>query len=214
MKSKAIRIWVYLLGILPLIVLGCVYSHLPQEVPLHWNFDGSVDYGNKVQLWILFSLGLIFAVMFDVLPKIDPKRENFKRFGKQYDVFVIFMSLFLMTIEGITLVESFRPNTIRVDQAVIILVGVLFIVTGNMLPKIKPNFSMGIKTPWTISDPDVWNKTHRLGGRLMFIEGILCALCGLFASNLISMIVIIAGAIVITVIPLVMSYVWYRNKVE
>ena len=211
MKNKVIRVWVYVLGVLPLAVLACIYNRLPQEVPMHWNVDGSIDYSTKGQLWFVFALGLIFAVMFDILPKIDPRKENYARFGKYYDFFCVMMNVFLIIIEGITLIECFRPHTIPVGKVVMVLLSVVFLITGNIMPKMKTNFYMGIKTPWTLSNPDVWNKTHRLGGRMMFIVGFLGVISGLFTSGWISMIVMIVGVICITIIPLVMSYIWYKG---
>jgi len=211
MKNKVIRIWTYVLGILPLIVLGCLYTRLPEQVPMNWGFNGTVTYGNKVQLWIVFSLGIIMAVMFDVLPKIDPKRANYKRFGKYYDLFALTMIIFLMIMQGVVLVESFKPNTVQVGQLVAIVVGVLFMITGNIMPKIKTNFYMGIRTPWTLSNTDVWNKTHRLGGRLMFLVGALTIICSVFLNSSVTFIIMMVGVVCMATITLVMSYIWYRR---
>lgn len=211
MKSKSIKITTYILSILPLVVLGCLYTYLPQQVPMHWDLKGVVTYENKVQLWLVFSLGIIMTVLFNVLPKIDPKKANYKKFGKYYDLFALTMIVFINIVEGIILIESFKPHTIQVGQVMCILVGILFVILGNLMPKIKTNFYMGIKTPWTLSDSDVWNKTHRLGGRMMFLLGILNIICGMFCDLWIAFSVIMIGALCVTIIPLVMSYIWYKG---
>lgn len=210
MKNKVMRSLVYVLGILPLVVLAFVYNRLPQEVPIHWGFNGEVEYGAKYNMWMLFGMGLIFAIMFDVLPKIDPKKDNYARFGKYYDIFCVTMNGFLVLVSGMTLVECFWPNTVPVSKVIIVLVSALLAVIGNMMPKIKTNYYMGIKTPWTLSNSDVWNKTHRLGGRLMFIGGVLGVIAGLFTSEMIAFVVLMVGVVCMTVIPLVMSYIWYK----
>lgn len=211
MKNKACRIAAYILGILPIVVLGILYSKLPARVPVHWSLDGTVDYGDKVQLWLFFGLTILLIVMMDFLPKIDPKRGNYERFGKYYDLFVIAMVLFMDIMCSIQLVESFMPGTVNIERVVISLVGCLFIVTGNILPKTKTNFYMGIKTPWTLSHPDVWNKTHRLGGRIMFVVGIMLVVAGILLKPQIAVALIIVGSIIIGVVPMVMSFVWYRR---
>lgn len=211
MKNKVIRVLAYILGVIPLLVLGGVYTRLPEEVPVHWGFNGNVEYGAKNQLWLLFALGLIFAIMFDFLPKIDPKRENYQKFGKYYDLFAIAMIIFLDIVEAIVLIECFVPNTIPVGKVIITLISIIFMITGNLMPKVKTNFYMGIKTPWTLSNSDVWNKTHRLGGRIMFIVGVVSILSGLFMPEMISLIVLLVGVACIALIPLIMSYVWYRQ---
>ena len=73
---------------------------------------------------------------------------------------------------GIALVEAFRPGTVSMGRVVSALVGLLFLFLGNLMGKVKPNFFMGIRNPWTLSDPDVWNRTHRLGGGLFFLAGL------------------------------------------
>lgn len=211
MKNKACRIATYILSILPIIALCLLYGKLPAQVPVHWNLDGTIEYGDKMQLWLFFGLAIILIVMMDFLPKIDPKRENYKRFGKYYDLFAIVIAVFMNIMCSIQLIETFRPGAVDVGRVVTCLVGCLFIVTGNILPKIKTNFYMGIKTPWTLSHPDVWNKTQRLSGRIMFAVGIVLVFAGIFFQPQIAMVLIIVGAIILTVISTVMSFVWYRR---
>lgn len=214
MKNKVVRIWAYVLGIVPLIVLACLYTRLPEQVPMHWGLDGTVSYESKNQLWIVFTLGIIMAILFDVLPKIDPKKKNYQKFGKYYDLFAIAMILFMDCIGAIVIVESLWPKTIQVGRLVVILIGILFILMGNLMPKVKTNYYMGIKTPWTLSNPDVWNKTHRLAGKMMFLFGFLNVLAGFLISESGAFIVVIGGAICMTGVPLIMSYIWYRKLEE
>ena len=211
MKNNKIRIWTYILGIIPIVVLAFLYTHLPNQVPMHWGVDGVVDYNEKWQLWMLFSMGLLMAVLFDILPKIDPKKKNYEKFGKYYDLFAIGMVIFMGIMDIIVIIESFYPNSIPVGRIVVILVGILFILLGNIMPKVKTNFYMGIRTPWTISNVDVWNRVHRLGGKMMFVMGILVMASGFWMNDRITMGIIIAGAACITIVPLVMSYIWYRK---
>lgn len=211
MKNKNYKILAYVLGIIPVIVLAFVYSKLPDQVPTHWDIDGTVTFSDKWQIWMLASMGLIFAILFDVLPKIDPRKESYKRFNKYYDGFCLVMIGFMDIMYGIILSESFVPGRISVSKVVMILIGGLFIFLGNIMPKIKSNFYMGIKTPWTLSNVDVWNKTHRLGGKLMFGVGIMMVICGFWIEGQVIFWIMMAGIIVATLVPTVMSYIWYKR---
>lgn len=211
MKNKNTRIWAYIFGIIPIIVLACVYTHLPEQVPMHWGINGEVEYSAKWQVWMPFSLGVILAILFDVLPKIDPKRKNYEKFGQYYDLFVIVMLVFLMIMDGIILLESFLPGTISVGKVVFILIGILFAILGNIMPKIKTNFYMGIRTPWALTNSDVWNKTQRLAGKMMFVVGLISIVSGMLLSEFVCFVIMMISVACMTIVPLVMSYVWYRK---
>lgn len=212
MKNKTYKGLAYVLGIIPIIVLALLYSKVPNQVPTHWDIDGTVTYSGKGTLWILASMGLILAVLFNIMPKIDPRKKNYEKFGKYYDGFCVGMIVFMDIMYAVVLAESFLPGSIAVGKVVMILTGLLFILMGNMLPKIKNNFYMGIRTPWTLSSADVWNKTHRLGGKLMFATGIIIFLSVFVVKVQVAYWILMGGIIISSGIPVVMSYVWYRNE--
>lgn len=212
MKSKKMRILVYVLAIIPVIALALLYGRLPEQIPTHWNLDGSVTYSGKETAWMLVLMAPVFSVLFDVLPHIDPRKSNYGRFGKYYDGFCVFMVLFFLVINGITLSEAMYPGKISVSTAVMLMVSVMFIFLGNMMPKIKSNFYFGIKTPWTLSDEDVWNKSQRLSGHLFFWGGLVMLLSTFLLSDYALFAVVMVFVVVTVVVPLVMSYVWYRKK--
>jgi uncharacterized membrane protein len=81
-----------------------------------------------------------------------------------------------------------------------------------MLPKVKSNFYIGIRTSWTLSDSDIWNRTNRLGGFLFFIMGLVLILCGLLCSTKLSFAVLMVGAFIVSLVPTVASYLWWREK--
>ena len=90
--------------------------------------------------------------------------------------------------------------------------GLLFLFLGNMLGKIKPNFFFGVRTPWTISDPDVWNKTHRLAGMLWFWSGLLFLVAALLLPEAAMFLLLMACILITTLVMIVMSYIWFRKK--
>lgn len=199
------------MALLPLVLVALCYERLPERIPMQWDLNGGVRYDAKWQLWIVSALSPFFAVLFRVLPQIDPKKTNYRKFAAPYRVFQWFMLVFLAVVVGMVLLESFRPGTVDVGVTVTILVALLFMGLGNMMPKFRRNFFCGIKTPWTLSSDSVWTRTHRLGGRLLFATGVLLLPSVLLPATprFVAMMLLLAAA---TLIPAVMSYFWYRKE--
>ena len=140
-----------------------------------------------------------------------PLRHVWK-FEKVYQSFQLFMQIFMLLMVGIIVTESLRPGTVQVSTMVTALCAVLFMMIGNMMPKFRQNFFCGFKTPWALSDEIVWNKTHRLGGRLMFGAGILGLIGAFVPDEKVKMMMLLAPVTAASVIPVVMSYVWFRKR--
>ena len=203
----------WLLALLPFLLVAAVYSRLPDQVPMHWGFDGEINrYGSKNELWLMAALGPLFALLFQFLPRLDPRKRHYEKFQKYYDAFGVVITAFVAVMIGIVLAETLRPGTVSMGRVVSALVGLLFLFLGNLMGKVKPNFFMGIRTPWTISDPDVWNRTHRLGGALFFLAGLATAVSALLLPEQVTFWVLMAGAAAAALVPIVMSYLWYRKK--
>ena len=206
------QVAITLVSLLPILLVAAVYGKLPGQIPTNWGFDGHISYGGKSQLWIIAGMAPFFAVLFYILPDIDPKKHNYRKFEKVYQSFQLFMQIFMLLMVGIIVTESLWPGTVQVSTMVTALCAVLFMMIGNMMPKFRQNFFCGFKTPWALSDEIVWNKTHRLGGRLMFGAGIL-GLIGAFVPNeKVKMMMLLAPVTAASVIPVVMSYVWFRKR--
>ena len=213
MKSKKCIAAMWLLALLPLLLMAVFYARLPDRVPMHWGFDGEIDrYGSKNELWLIGALGPLFALLFQFLPRLDPKKRNYEKFHTCYEAFALVLVAFITVMMGVALLESFRPGTVFVGRVVSALVGSLFVFIGNLMGKVKPNFFLGIRTPWTLSDPDVWNRTHRLGGGLFFLAGLATVASAFLLPEQVTFWVLMAGVLAAALIPAVMSYVWYRRK--
>lgn len=156
------------------------YAHFPDRVVTHWNIEGQADGWSGKGFAAFFFPGLLSGIylLFLVLPMFDPKKDRYAEFTRVYNVFrnlilgIMVLIYFVASISNL----GFYLN---VGAWVPSLIGLLFIVLGNYMGKIKPNWFIGIRTPWTMSSESVWSKTHRFGGKTFMISGVLIALSGL-----------------------------------
>jgi len=213
-KNNLLRLSPYILGLILLSFLVgiALYDHLPDKIPMHWNLKGEVDsYGSK--FYGTFSLPfftLITYLILIALPKIDPKRENYAQFAHVYNIFTALMVLFLLSLYGVVLLASFgyQPN---VGVIVRIGLGLLFIVMGIYLPKIKHNYFIGIRTPWTLASEEVWIKTHKVGGILFVSAGVLIILSILF-DDVVGFFITMFSIFLFAAVSTVYSYLVYRKS--
>lgn len=212
MKNRKFRITVYLLAAFNLLSMAVLYPFLPEQIPMNWGIDGSVDYSDKYQIFLMCGMAVLFAVLFDILPKIDPRKKNYQKFGSYYDGFCVLMQVFMLAMNGIILTETFRPGTVSVPTITLTIIGILFLFIGNIMPKIKSNFYMGIKTPWSLSSEEVWRKTHRLGGKCFFLAGIVMIVCSFLPFRELAFWGSFAVIMIACLIPGIMSYVWWKQE--
>lgn len=212
MTNKRFWILIWVLALLPAVITAVLYARLPAMIPTHWNIDGSVTYGSKTTILMLAGMSPAMALLFWVLPKIDPRKKNYEKFRGYYDGFILVLMLFLLMMDGVVLSESLWPGHISVGRVVNMAVGLLFIFLGNLMPKVKNNFFMGVRTPWTLSDPDVWNRTNRLGGKLFFWFGLVITLGSLFLPETALFAIMMLGVLTVSAVPITMSFLWYRKK--
>ena len=213
MKSRRNIALMWVVSLVPLMILTVIYGKMPETVPTSFGFDGTINaYGPKSTLWMLAGMGPLLALLFQFMPKIDPRKRNYEKFQKYYDSFAIFMELFLLGTSCLMFTEILRPGTVSIGRAVTVLVCLLLILMGNMMGKIKHNYFFGIKTPWTLADPDVWNRTHRAGGRMWFLIGVVLLPCCLLLPERVFFIILMAGILGSTAVLLVLSYLWYRQR--
>ena len=213
MKRKGSILAMWLLALLPLVLVAVFYSRLPDQVPMHWGFDGEINrYGSKNELWLTGALGPLFALLFQFLPRLDPRKRSYEKFQKYYEATALVLTAFIAVIMGVTLAEILRPGTLSLGRVISALVGLLFLFLGNLMGKVKSNFFLGIRNPWTLSDPDVWNRAHRLGGGLFFLAGLATAASAVLLPERAVFWVVLGGALAAALVPIAMSYLWYRKK--
>lgn len=211
MKDKRLRMINYGIAFVMLIVVAFLYPKLPDQIPTQWQFNGSVNYGSKSNIWMIAGMLVLFAFMYDYLPYIDPRRRNYLKFGKIYDLVCTGLQIFLAITTGIILSESFYPGRIATVKVIFSLLALLFILIGNYMPKIQSNFYMGIKNPWTLSSDEVWRKTHRFAGKLYVGSGVITLISAFLLPAEVAGGILLALILGSTGIVYLASYLWWRK---
>lgn len=198
--------------LLPFLYLAYIWNQLPESVPLHWNFKGEIDrYGDKIELLLIpILLPLLVYGIFLVVPKIDPKKKLHKM-GNKFQSLKVLLTTF-MSILAIYILYSAKNPTFTNPNHLLILIGILYIILGNYFKTIKANYFIGIRTPWTLESESVWKETHQLGGKLWFIGGILVVLAGFILEEQPNLIVFLIITGIITIVPVVYSYLLFRKN--
>lgn len=192
-------------------VATIIYPLLPEKVASHWNAAGDVN-GYMSRFWGAYLLPVILTVMlvlFFIIPRIDPKKENIAAFRTYFDRFIILMMVFMAYIYGLTIAWNlgYQFELIRLFSPAIAL---LFYYAGVLTEHAEMNWFIGIRTPWTLSSPTVWTKTNQLGGKLFKASGIF-ALGGLLFPSL-AIWLILVPAMATAVWSILYSYIEYQKE--
>lgn len=191
---------------------AAAWPRLPDQVPVHWNLQGEVDrYGSRLE-GALFLPVLMLAVwgMMRILPKLDPKRANYPRMQATYEL-VITLSLAGMLAMHLVIVAVSLGYPVPIDTVIPVVVGVMLIAIGNVLPRAKPNWWFGVRTPWTLSNERVWVRTHRVAGYSLALAGVALVVAA-FASAPWARILMVAGVAIGALVPVVYSYFAWRKE--
>lgn len=183
----------------------CFYPSLPETIPTHWNFEGTVDgWGPQYTVLILALLPAFVMLMLRFLPSMDPKEKNYATFSKLYNGFAIGITVFLCCISWLPELSLFGLLPDGSQLLGIILNGVLgisFIALGNYMPRIKQNYFFGCRTPWGLADEHNWNRTNRMGGIVFVVMGIVLlasipffGLLGSFGAGVLILVAALGGS--------------------
>lgn len=210
MNIKKSSLLLLSLILLSFIATCLVYPKLPAEVAIHFNFEGIAD--NFAGKWIVFVLALLplfFLGLFFIIPKLDPRQEAYQKHHQVYTIVIFSTTLLFIIIHWITLFIALGV-AIPVEHIMPILVGILFIIIGNFLPRVRSNYTLGIRTPWALEDANNWKKTQRAGGYCFILAGSLIILESLFLRPLTFLFWL--SLVIAIVVPYMTSYLDYRKK--
>jgi uncharacterized membrane protein len=204
-------LWALIL--LPYVYLAIIWNKLPEQVPTHFNVAGNVDHWSDktILLFLPGALGIGMYLLMLIIPFLDPKKKIQQMGDKYYTL--RFMLTFFFSLFATYLVYISYTGNLKNPNMLVALVGALFAILGNYFQTVRPNYFIGIRTPWTLENEDIWKKTHRLGGRLWMAGGILIAILSFMISNNLALAVTLGVLLSIMVlIPVVFSYTEFQKE--
>lgn len=164
-----------LLALLMLVATALAWERVPERIPTHWNAAGEPDaFGSRLTLLVLPISAFALWLTFVVLARAGPRRENVERVQETWWLIANVALLLLAALHGSILAVSLGA-AFDVTRFALLVTGLGLAVIGNYLPRLRPNWWMGIRTPWTLESDEVWRETHRVGGRLMLVAGLVGA---------------------------------------
>lgn len=213
MASRGHVVYRALLVLAMVLASALLWARLPDSMPVHWGLDGRPDgWGGRFQgAALLPCVALFLWGLAEALPRIDPRRENFAKMRGAYDV-TISATLTMLALLHAAILATALGHAVPIGRLVPAAVGVLFITLGNLLPRARPNWWFGIRTPWTLSNDRVWARTHRVGGYFMVAAGLALLVAALALPPAWSMAVILASALVAGLGSMVYSYLLWRRE--
>jgi uncharacterized membrane protein len=182
-----------------------LFNRLPDPMPSHWNAAGQVD-GYMSKFWGVFMMPLMtigIMGLFLLIPQIDPLKANIAQFRGVFNWFIVAFTAYMLFIYALTIAAALGYQ-FNMTSLILPTVGLLLVGLGFMMKKAKRNFFIGIRTPWTLSNDVVWEKTHRLGGNLFVIAGLVTMLTAFLGER--GIWVMLAILMVASLVPVVYSY--------
>jgi uncharacterized membrane protein len=189
------------------------YPRLPDQVATHWGIDGEANGWSGPLTAVLMVPLIVLAVasLMLAVPRIDPRRESYEQHGKTYWWVTNLVLCFLVAVHVLVLGEGLGWQ-LPIARLVPVSVGLLLVLVGNVLPRLRPNWFMGIRTPWTLSSDDVWRRTHRLGGVCLVATGALISLSGFLGQG--APFYLLVGSVAVCVlVPVVYSWLLWRRSI-
>ena len=195
-----------IITLLPILAGIILWNQLPDKLPVHWDISGNID-GYASKAFVVFALPFIFTALnwicsFTTLA--DPKKQNHS--GKVLSLVFWLVPLISVVLFGVIYAASLGKKVL-ITIVLPVMLGFIFVIIGNYLPKCKQNYTVGIKTPWTLNSEEIWNKTHRLAGWLWVAGGIAIMVFGFFKIVW----AVLPIVLVISLIPLIYSYVLHKK---
>lgn len=188
------------------------YPKLPDLVISHWDFYGNANGWSSREFHAIFFPALLVGMysLLSLMPKFDPNSERYAEFASVYRIMrnSILLILFIVFMAATLSNLGYQVN---IGGTVAGAIGVLMIILGNYFGKLKRNYFIGIRTPWTLSSENVWNKTHRLGGRLFIIWGAGLIIAPWLAPK-IAFGILFGGLIAILSWVMIYSYSLYKKE--
>jgi uncharacterized membrane protein len=186
-----------------------LYPSLPPRIPIHWNLRGEVD-GWGTKPWAPFFgpavMALLLVLLF-LLPWLSPRNFAVEPFRGTFNYLMVVCEALIGYMQVVMLQAALHPAA-EMGRMLVAGLFLFFVVIGNVLGKVRRNFWMGVRTPWTLANDTVWAATHRLAARLMVAAGLLGAMAVWLGVPIAICFVLLIAALLV---PAVYSLVLYKR---
>ena len=210
------RKWIPLLLVVAAVAASILYyPRLPETMTTHWSLSGEPNgfSSRLVGAWIFPVIMAVLWLILRAIPHIDPRKANYEKFSGMYDALVILILAFMLAMH-IVLLMAATGAPIRMERVVMPSVGVFIAIMGILIPKAHPNWFVGIRTPWTLTSDLSWERTHKIGGTLFVILGVLMVASSFVAPET-AIWILVAAALGIVVFLFAYSYqVWKGDPLK
>lgn len=206
-RNKKVLILTSIIILFPILVGLLLWNRLPERIPTHWNFSGEIDGWSGKPFGVFFLPLFLLAMHWFCVGcmAIDPKQKNI---GGKAEAMVFWMMPVMSVVMSFFIYGVALGLSLSVNRVMGVLVGLMYLIVGNYMPKCKRNYTVGYKLPWTLDNDENFSKTHRLAGKCWVVSGILLLLSAMLGGFWIAL----AIAMVLSFVPMVYSYRLYRKQ--
>ena len=196
----------------PFVYLAFTWNQLPAQIATHYDLQGHANgwMAKETSMLVMGSLSLFIYLLLRFLPTIDPKG---KLQSGNYQKLRFVITLFFAAIMGWMWYMAAHQSDAGLSIVTILaLAGLMIAGIGNYLTTVKPNWFVGIRTPWTLESDEVWRRTHRMGGRLMVVGGLLSVVLSFVVPMPYAVGAVVGVLVFVSLVPVVYSYVYFRQE--
>ncbi|MFK4304662.1 MULTISPECIES: SdpI family protein [unclassified Paenibacillus] len=210
MKWSFTDVLTTLIALSPAIGALLLYDRLPAMMASHFSFDNTADrYMGKTGAIVMLVLMGLIPLLFRLARYMDPNRANYEKFSKAYEVTRAGLAV-VLAVAGWGMLLYSLNILLQMNTIICGLVGLMLLMLGNYLTQVQPNYTFGIRTPWTLSNPEVWRKTHRFGGPMMMLGG-ASGLVAAWVDGVAGTVIFLTGLAISVVAPILYSFLLYRK---
>ena len=203
-QNKTTLIVTTLVMLLPMLVGLLLWNQLPEQLPSHWDIHGNVDDWSSKTFSVFGFPAMLIGIHWICVfaSSADPKSKNYT--PKMRSLVLWLCPIISLVLHSVVYATALG-HSISIEIVLPLIEGVLFIIVGNLLPKCRQSYTLGIKLPWTLASEENWNKTHRFGGKVWVAGGVL-----LMASVFWSSIYFLIGTLAVMVLaPTLYSFLYF-----
>ena len=202
-----------LLCLVPIMIGLLLWDKLPNELPTHFDFFGNPDqYSTKTfAVFALPGFILVVNLIVNFALNNDPKNVAQNSVMMNLGMWVAPIISILVTSMSYMIALGYGIN---ISTVIAFVMGLLFVVIGNYMPKVKQNYTIGIKLPWTLNSEINWNRTHRFAGYIWMVFGLVLIVTLFLMSREVYAFVLFIGALSAIILPTIYSYILYKKGLD